>query len=83
MDLLDIKIDQHIIKSKFYFWDPYYQRFTFGTIGLTPTIKEYFELLWPNAESLTRVYTPDLDSEPHKHLATLLNVRVAKVKEIS
>lgn len=65
-----------------HFWDPHYCYLTFETIKLAPTIELYSKLFWPNVESPKQVYAPDLDSEPHKNLASLLNIRVVKVKEI-
>lgn len=63
-----------------HFWDPYYCCFTFRSIKLTPTTEEYAELLRPNIQSPISVYLPNLNDNPQRHLANLLDL---KAKEIT
>ncbi|MBA0760363.1 hypothetical protein Gotri_023112, partial [Gossypium trilobum] len=43
--LLDIKVDEHLFRALAQYWNPAYNRFTFGKLDLVPTIEEYIVLL--------------------------------------
>ena len=43
--LLQIEIDEQLLKAIVLFWDPSYQCFTFNHKNLTQTVKEYVALL--------------------------------------
>ncbi|KAG8482576.1 hypothetical protein CXB51_024204 [Gossypium anomalum] len=43
--LLDIKVDKHLFRAMVQFWNPAYSCFTFGEVGLVPTLEEYTTLL--------------------------------------
>lgn len=51
----------------------------FEIVDLTPIIENYAKLLWPSSKSPTWVYILDLNSNPYRYLANLLNLRVGEV----
>ncbi|KAA3465694.1 Nucleoside-triphosphatase THEP1 [Gossypium australe] len=42
--LLDIKVDEYLLRAITQFWNPAYSCFTFGKVDLVPTIEEYTAL---------------------------------------
>ena len=54
--LLQIEIDEQLLKAIILFWDPSYRCFTINHEDLTPTVEEYVALLRISSPNLNKVY---------------------------
>lgn len=82
LDLLEITVDGQMMKYMLHFWDHSYWCFTFRSIELTPMIEKYSEMLWPSSLSPIRVYLPNLNDNPCRHLASMLDLKAREVTQI-
>ncbi|XP_016690659.1 uncharacterized protein [Gossypium hirsutum] len=55
--LLDIKVDERLVRAIAQFWNPGYDCFTFGRVDLVPTIEEYTALLRCPKIQVDKVYS--------------------------
>ncbi|KAG8500205.1 hypothetical protein CXB51_003596 [Gossypium anomalum] len=55
--LLDIQVDEHLLRALAQFWNPAYSCFTFGEVDLVPTVEEYTALLHCPRFQIDRIYS--------------------------
>ena len=76
MSLIQVKVEEPLVKATIQFWDPSCKCFTFNEEDLTPTVEEYSILLRMELQCLDKVYVWKPKLGTRKKLAKIMGVKV-------
>ena len=78
--MLQIVIDEAVIKVTVLFWDPIYHCFTFNEEDLTPTIEEYMTMLHISLPKPDKIcFREPKKSRYQKKLAELMRLKIKTI----
>jgi len=80
--LLDVKVEEDLLKAALYFWNPSYRCFVFGKHDMVPTVEEYRDFLMMKKAKPSKIFLPlkDMKDNP-RFLAKMVEMGIEEIRQ--